>query len=151
MELNDHGLSSSPTQSPKQTGFYVTLRKAHYSVQSGAVLKWDDVRYNPGQNFNITTGAYVAPSDGFYSFSAGIWNNKRAGFIILVDGKKGNWVLHSGSNLWDGSTSATINIHVNLRKGQQVQVESYETGIVYGNGNTNAIHVKSYFSGARIY
>ena len=154
MKPNDGGFSGSSTQIPKQTGFYVTFLNWEYQVQALDVLKWDDIRYDPGQNFNITTGAYVAPSDGFYGFNIAISDNTRAGFFIQIDGKRANFMINPQSRVGGGSTLATMGVNVNLKAGQHVQVQKHGTGTVYGkyvNAWGNGVMVNSYFSGAMIY
>ncbi len=49
------------TRSSKPTGFYATFKSGLYPYSSGAILKWDEIRYDPGQNFDNQTGAYIAP------------------------------------------------------------------------------------------
>ncbi len=124
-------------------------------MQAGSILQWDDIRYDPGQNFDSTTGAYVAPYDGFYSFNVAIANNRRAGFFILVDGKRVNYIINPQSSAGDGSTHATLGVHINLKAGQRVQVEIYETGTVYGKYTSgsaaNGILTRSYFTGTMVY
>ena len=117
-------------------------------------MKWDDVRYDSGQNFNKNIGAYVAPSDGFYGFNIAIFDNTRAGFFIQIDGTRANYVINPQSSAVDGSTHAAMSVYVNLKAGQHVQVQIYQTGTVYGryvDSYANGVLVRSYFSGAMIY
>ena len=53
----------------------------------GGIMHWDDVRFDPGNNYDNETGAYTAPYDGYYQFSI---TKQTAGysssFLTLVDG-----------------------------------------------------------------
>ncbi len=65
-----------------------------------------------------------------------------------------NYILNPNSKDGVGTTIATMGVHVNLKAGQKVQVEVYESGTVhakYIGGIGNGVLVRSFFSGGMIY
>ncbi len=120
-----------------------------------AVLKWDKVRYDPGQNYDIRTGAYTVPYDGFYSFSVQKADVNYGGqFMILLDGA---WLNYAWNYYPDtGDDMSFLNIHIKLNAGQKVQVANYRATTVYGTygpstGWNNGQLTRSYFSGTMLY
>ncbi len=143
---------SCPGAAPpvQPTGFYVSLTNWANPVQAGAAVIWDDVRHDAGQNFDATSGAFVAPQDGFYNFNVGYSDNKRGAFWILIDGERANFMIDNLA--FQDSSHATLGFNINLKAGQMVQVASYEACSVYGNyQNSNGILTRSFFSGGMMY
>ena len=120
------------------------------------VLKWDKVRYDPGQNYDLNSGAYVAPFDGFYSFSVQKADIDNSGqFMILLDGAWLNYAW-DGNGGDGGNDMSFLNINIKLNAGQKVQVANYRAKTVYGTygpgtGWNNGLLTRSYFSGTMLY
>ena len=87
----------------------MTYDKWEQTVSDNGIMRWDDVRFDPGNNYDKETGAYTAPYDGYYQFSI---TKRTAGqystFVTTVDGA-------SVHNCWDeahdhsrSQTSCTI-------------------------------------------
>ena len=87
----------------------------------GATMLWDDVRFDPGNNYDKVTGTYTAPYDGYYQFSI-TQRGKRGDFLTYVDGV-------SAHRCWnhdhDGhSTQASCTMVIKLLAGQRVHIRN---------------------------
>ena len=95
----------------------------------GGIMHWDDVRFDPGNNYDKVTGAYTAPYDGYYQFSI---TKRTAGysssFLTLVDGVS----IHNCFDLpHDQSRSqSSCTVVIKLLAGQRVQIRNFSGTVI---------------------
>ena len=123
----------------------------------GGIMHWDDVRLDPGNNYDNETGAYTAPYDGYYQFSI---TKRTAGysssFLTLVDGVS----IHNCFDLpHDQSRSqSSCTVVIKLLAGQRVQIRIFSGTVIQslqtkevGRGSTHGLRVTCYISFVKRY
>ena len=112
-------------------------------------MRWDDVRFDPGNNYDVVTGAYTAPYDGYYHFSI----SKRSSgtfssFRTLVEGVSVHYC-------WDHanypSTYATCTITLKLLAGQRVQIKNWGAATIESSQAQVDNAVNSWFVGHMLF
>lgn len=48
------------------------------------VVKFDNIRYNTGSGYNITTGVFTAPLTGIYQFNCNLWTSTNTGMDLAT-------------------------------------------------------------------
>ena len=131
----------------------MTFKEWQTTLTHESVILWDDVRFDPGINYDKLTGAYTAPYDGYYQFSIsqrGVGNV--VSFFILVEGFtiRHCW-NYAGEN---PGTFGNCVIVIKLLAGQRVQIKNAGTTVLeslleedeQGHGFIN-----SWFAGHMLY
>ena len=84
-------------------------------------MLWNDVRFDPGNNYDKVTGTYTAPCDGYYQFSI-TQRGKRGDFLTYVDGVSAH---RCWNNDRDGhSTPASCTMVIKLLAGQRAHIRN---------------------------
>ena len=110
----------------KETGFLVLT--TDHNLDENNIIRWDDVSYDNGNNFDATTGGYTVPVDGIYQFSlvmrmAGDWS----AVLFLVDTLPVRYCLTRKSSTYTQvQTACTITIP--LKAGQTIQTKTTVPG-----------------------
>ena len=107
----------------------MTFKEWQTTLTDGSIILWDDVRFDPGNNYDTVTGAYTAPYDGYYQFSI---SQRREGnavsFFTLVEGFT---VRHCWN--YEAETPSTFEnclIIVKLLVGQRIQIKNMGTAVL---------------------
>ncbi|XP_063431275.1 complement C1q-like protein 4 [Mytilus trossulus] len=116
---------------------FTAILKTNIRVNVNYVFKFDEVKVNQGNNYNLYTGEFTAPRDGLYYFSCTIQVN-RAGnkYFYLM---KNSSIYLRGYIVNTNYGSQTKSVIMDLDKGDHVYVKS---GSKY-----NVQKQYSYFSG----
>ncbi len=51
------------------TFFKVTMKEQLTKIAAETVIKWNVVNSDPGNNYDVISGAFVVPSSGYYEFT----------------------------------------------------------------------------------
>ena len=91
-------------------------------------------RFNPGGNYDTTTGIYTVPLDGTYAIVTNIRAQPNADFFIniVVDGVH-TASSRNGDGSGSGYLSTVVSIPLYLTTGQQVWVKPNSLDAIYGS------------------
>ena len=112
-------------------------------------IHWNDVRFDPGNNYDKLTGAYTAPYDGYYQFSVTerISGGTVAQYVTLVEGKLVHYCWEHNS---DGRFSQTsCSMILKLFTGERVQIQAYGDTVIE-TWQENAL-INSWFVGHMLF
>ncbi|CAC5388806.1 unnamed protein product [Mytilus coruscus] len=115
------------------SGFSASVSRPKYVVR-GHVVRFDKVWNNVGNNYDPQSGIYTAPKDGAYNFSCTVMSivNK----LIRVNLMKNN--LKTVANYAKGHNSATLNMVLDLKKGDKVCIkQGHVENYIYSEPNYN--------------
>ena len=107
---------------------------------------WDDIIADPGENYDKVTGAYTAPYDGYYQFTASKRSSEEeAEFFLVIDGASVR-VCAKNKGHTSGYSLANCTFMVKLRAGQRVQIGNYGTSLIR-NAHPAASYIETFFMG----
>ena len=106
----------------------MTYKQWEINIPDGATMLWEDVRFDPGNNYDKVTGAYTAPYDGYYQFSVTKRSRSKWGqFLTYVDGLAVHHCWDHDNDFAESQTSCTIIIK--LLTGQRVQIKNIRSTV----------------------
>ena len=88
--------------------FFVTFKEWQTIVPKESIIPWDDVRFDPGNNYNKGTGAYTAQYDGYYQFSITERTTGNYTEFVTLEGKSGHYCWEDRSNPISAQASCSI-------------------------------------------
>ena len=108
--------------------FLVSFSGWDVPVRPREMLRWDEVRHDPGNNYDKVTGAYTARHDGYYQFSVTMRSIQTdlTDFVFFVDTTEVHMCSDRKYNPGQGievATSCTVNLL--LRAGQKVLIQNW--------------------------
>ena len=94
------------------------------------IIPWDDVRLDPGNNYDKLTSAYTAPYNGYYKFSITVRSQSQSytEYRISVDGILVHYCWEHISNGSHGQASCSMILK--LDAGQRVQIQNRASAII---------------------
>ena len=114
---------------------------------SSSIFLWNDIIYDNGNNYNVTTGGYTAPVDGIYQFSVALrMTGEWSTIEFLVDTRYVRYCeTRKGYGTSLAHTSCTITI--SLKAGQILQTKTGAPGTLQAAHNTAPGLLFSWFGG----
>ena len=114
----------------ESTVFFVTFKEWENTVPQFAMIRWDDVQFDPGNNYNKMTGAYIAPYDGYYQFSITIRSQSQSysEYHISVDGIQVHYCWNHISNGSHGQKSCSVLLKLYAR--QRIQIQNRAEAVI---------------------
>lgn len=95
------------------------------NVPKGTIIKFGNVEFNDGNGYNQSTGKFIAPVDGIYSF---LWTYhiQKGSSVYLCGFVNGKLRAYTGTYLsatpWQNKSGQFV---AKLKKGDQFWVETY--------------------------
>ena len=117
------------------TIFYAELRADDISMQGNQIIRWDNVHFDPGNNYDRATGAYTVRYDGFYQCSATLQTVKEsplANLHLLINTIK-TYYCWTGRFVALDSAQTSCTVTLKLNAGQTVQIENAASSVVRGH------------------
>ncbi|XP_061186501.1 collagen alpha-2(VIII) chain-like [Saccostrea echinata] len=127
------------------TSFHANLQNNLYNVEVNTTIKYQNVLLNEGNGYNPTTGIFTAPEDGVYSFSWSILTKKGGTVYVMAMVENETKIRTCIKNLQDDYISVSGHLLHELKKGNQVWIQTYlyTATYIHANGYT-------YFLGHKI-
>lgn len=132
------GYSMATMKNPYQFSVYRAAAQNDGGA-TPAIVQFDTEKFDTGNNFDaVTSHQFVAPINGFYHFTAGVWRNAKVGGTAYLY-KNGSTILATGA-FNDTSTANALHIiapppiqltagdTVDVRAGGEVSVRSLTVG-----------------------
>ena len=135
----------------RNTVFFVTYKQWETNTPNGATMLWDDIRYDPGNNYDNVTGTYTAPYDGYYQFSITKRSRgKYAQLLTYVDGVSAHRCWNHDDDGYSSQTSCTIVIK--LLAGQRVHIRNIQSTVTQSlEESKDWTAVNSWFTGHMLF
>ncbi len=124
--------------------FLATIGEEEFDISNAEVIMWNMPVINLGGHYDVVTGAFTAPIDGYYYFNVQKESNNNKATLYYV--KEGIRLAFVQAYMeYDSIPLSTSSIILELQAGERVQIENVDSNIIYGT--LDATIYKSWFMG----
>lgn len=123
--------------SSSKVAFMATATPRQSGLQEKQVLVFDHVVTNVGNGYDKSSGTFIAPVDGIYSFSTTVLTDNNVEIWGFIDVNESPKVWYNARGTDGRHDSGSQSLIIRLSKGDRVTVRNYANGgNIYGGHYT---------------